>query len=325
LSISKLDSGRYKVQTVNFELGSVVAGIDALYRGEAEKKHLALGFVGLDAVPATLSSDPDRIRQVLGNLVSNAIKYTDSGSIEVQFSWQASDRDDAPKSTERAGALTVTVRDTGIGIADTDIDRLFALFEQLDDQNARSGTGLGLAITKRLVESLGGSIQVESELGVGSSFSCVLPMREAARAQARRQSQVERERTGTPLDILVVEDDRINMLVAEKMLSAFGHRVTKAENGERGLELVREHRFDLVFMDYHMPVMDGLEATARIRQKGGEQPVIVGLSASVFGEDRVAMLSAGMDEVITKPITREVFLETIERMTAGRVPQHSLS
>jgi two-component system, sensor histidine kinase len=148
-------------------------------------------------------------------------------------------------------------------------------------------------------------------------------MRALAGETVRSSPEIDREGERESLGILVVEDDRINMLVAEKLLSSLGHRVTKAENGKLALEIAEGHRFDLIFMDYHMPVMDGLETTARIRRLGGKQPVIIGLSASVFGEDRIAMLSAGMNEVISKPITRQLVLETIERMSAERVPQYS--
>lgn len=309
LDISKLESGRYDLHPVDFDVPALLSNVEALYGHGARDKGLSLTVDVDSSVPRFLKGDPDRLRQLLGNLVSNAIKYTDEGRVCVR----------ACAESEDSGTvvLTIEVEDTGIGIEEEDLPRLFNLFEQLhqNDRPRPPGTGLGLAICQRLVESMDGSIRVRSRPGVGSTFTCSVRVEPSARTAADPVDSVARSmdhlsREG--LRILVVDDDRVSSLVANRLLETAGHSVDVAENGAIAVDATCAKPYDLVLMDLQMPVLGGLEATAAIRSKSPYDPVIIGMSASAMDDDRVAMLDAGMNAVIAKPVTREVLLQAID-------------
>ena len=248
--------------------------------------------------------DPLRLRQVLLNLLGNAIKFTERGRIEVRVVAEGVDYDTT--------VLRFSVSDTGVGIAADKQESVFEAFEQADKSTTRKygGTGLGLAICSRLVRIMGGRIWVESTAGRGSTFFFTVGLkREAARVTegGARDGHADQDRPETPqLRILLAEDNPVNMKLATRMLEKWGHVVTPAENGKEALARFKSGRFDLILMDVQMPEMDGLEATAVIRSQeqfsGGHIPILA-MTAHGQAEDRDRCLNAGMDGYVAKPIS----------------------
>lgn len=307
LDISKLESGRYELHPVDFDVLELLSSIEALYGHNARDKGLSLTVEADPGLPRYLTGDPDRLRQLLGNLVSNGIKYTEEGGISVHLGVYAED--------ETSVTLRVEVADTGVGIRDEDIPKLFTLFERLHRSGAprTPGTGLGLAICQRLVESMEGEISVQSVVGEGSTFTCTVRV---TRSDVRRSPAAERRRVSAeddrPFSVLVADDDRVSSTVAARLLQSAGHSVDVVSDGAAAVEAAARGSYDLIFMDLQMPELDGLEATSSIRASTPDSPVIVGLSASAMEDDRAAMLAAGMDLVIAKPVTKSLLLEAIE-------------
>ena len=296
LDFSKLESGQVELSVAEFPLSEVVAPVRDMLAPRARAKSLTLDF---DFPNISISADAARLRQVLINLVGNAIKFTSQGAVRAR----------GALTTDAAGAtwLSVSVSDSGIGMSPETQSRLFRDFSQGDPSISRrfGGTGLGLAICKRLIEAMGGTISVSSTLGEGSTFSFRFPCAASAELPALAPLSALRPdslpRSGR---VLVVEDNPVNRQVAEGLLTRLGMQVETADNGEIALALLATTAFDLIFMDMQMPVMDGLTATRRIREGGFEMP-IVGLSANAFASDREACLAAGMNDFVSKPITRD--------------------
>ena len=305
LSISKLESGRYALRSVPFDLDEVLQRLNALYTPEAKERGIELSVERADQTPPELVGDPDRILQVLSNLVSNGIKYTSEGRVSVRVQHE-------PKDTASRITLRMDVRDTGIGIAQADIPRLFHFFERIDGRDRIHGTGLGLAISDRLVRSMEGSISVESTFGEGSTFTVRVPVGVAEQSEQIDLPPVdEPPRVIGQLHVLVVDDDAVNRLVAKRLLEAQGHSVEVVPDGAAAVKAAvlasseGGEPFDLILMDYFMPELDGIGATEQIRSQLGDDLVVVGLSASVYEDDRAAMLQAGMNDVVSKPVTGE--------------------
>lgn len=301
LDFSRIEAGRMALETVDFDLDEVLAGLRVVIGQAAEAKGLTLEIEADAEVPRLLAGDPLRLTQVLVNLVNNAVKFTGQGGVSLRV------------SRGPAGAPGVTlrfvVRDTGPGMDQAARSRLFQSFSQADESITRrfGGAGLGLAISKRLVELMGGGIAVESEPGQGSAFTVSLTLARAggrpreARDQAPEPAALAAIRGAA---VLVAEDNAINRQVARELLAAAGMRVAEAENGLAAVEAVRAGGFDLALMDLHMPVMDGYEAARRIRElPGGRDLPIVAVSASVMAEDRERSLAAGMDDHLPKPFS----------------------
>ncbi len=302
LDFSKLDSGAVEFELKAVELGDIMANVANVMGQRAKAKDIA--FV-VDAPEARVTTDPTRLRQILFNLVGNAVKFTDSGSVRLT----------ARLHRER-GALRVEIADTGIGISDEARGRLFQDFSQLDITINRryGGTGLGLAICHRLVAALGGSIGVAAQ-DRGSLFWFELPVVpiEPSRRQIMSDTVCTKGRVHFSGRVLVAEDNPINFEVVREMLERLGLAVDHAPNGEIALHLAGSTGYDLVLMDMQMPQMDGLEATRRIRDRGLTELPIVGLTANAFASDRDACLTAGMDAFVSKPINRAKLLPIIER------------
>jgi two-component system, sensor histidine kinase and response regulator len=303
LDLSKLEAGRMAVDTAPFAPRRAIDDVTALLRPLASDKGLDLTALVADDVPETLTGDGRRIRQILLNLVGNALKFTASGFVRIE----------ATMHTDAAGGrwLRLAVCDSGIGIDAAAIARLFTDFTQADASTTRrfGGTGLGLAISRRLATLMGGSVDVESTSGVGSTFTLTLPAVVAAEAEAQPSpagTTVAARGTLRRPVVLLVEDNPVNQLVATRMLQLEGCEVDLAANGAEAVERALVRAYDLVLMDCHMPVMDGFEATRRLHERfdASTRPPILALTASVLDEDREQCRRAGMDAALAKPLQR---------------------
>ncbi|MET0987173.1 MAG: ATP-binding protein, partial [Steroidobacteraceae bacterium] len=313
LDFSKLESGKVKIESIGFRLPHVCDQVRSLMLPAAEKKGLALAVnVEVDAA-LELVGDPLRLGQVLLNLVSNAVKFTERGSIDV--------RAVAKSVTAESVELEFSVRDTGIGLSPQQCAGLFQSFSQADASTTRKygGTGLGLAISKRLVELMGGAIRIDSEPGVGSTFtfSVRLLRGKAGASSGRLDAAVDRHSAVAALRgmrALVVEDNKINQQIARELLVRVGMVVTVADNGLQCLELLERQSFDAVLMDVQMPVLDGLEATRAIRERLKLTALpIIAMTANAMEGDRQRCLAAGMNDYLPKPIEPEALLSALAK------------
>lgn len=297
LDISRIESGHVTLQPVPTNLVELVRATVRVFEGNARAKGLHL-HSELPAAPVWVLADPLRLKQVLSNLISNAIKFTDSGEV------QASLLLPPPTDTDSL-AVELSVRDTGIGISPADQARLFNTFVQADGPRARQGAGLGLVISRTLAELMGGTLNLQSVEGLGTKVQVSLQLPACAAPVQADQHDPVLETSSGPLNILVVDDYPANLLL-ERQLHTLGHRVTLAENGEIALARWQAARFDLVITDCSMPVMDGHELTRRIRSLEGERGLaacrILGVTANAQAEERARCLASGMDECLFKPI-----------------------
>jgi signal transduction histidine kinase/ligand-binding sensor domain-containing protein/CheY-like chemotaxis protein len=335
LDFSKIEAGKLHLDPVPFRLRDSVGEALATLAGRAHQKGLELIFHADAEVPDYLVGDCHRLRQVLLNLVGNAIKFTSEGDVIVQVRSQESgvrSQESAPGGGSDSCLLTpdscellFSVRDTGIGISADKQEGIFNAFEQGDGSTTRKygGTGLGLAISARLVEMLGGRIGVESEPGVGSTFFFTARF-EADPSPAEPEPVRPSAVLGTslpPLRILLAEDNEVNQELTAIILRDRGHTVVVASNGVEVVEAFERERFDLILMDVQMPVMDGFAATAAVRAAeaatGGHVPIIA-LTAHAMQGDLERCLSAGMDAYVAKPLHIEELLETIARVVTAQ-------
>jgi signal transduction histidine kinase/ActR/RegA family two-component response regulator len=312
LDMAKIEAGGIAVEIAPVDLGELVRDVADLMRERAGAKNLQLVLDQSSAFPRFVRTDGTKLRQVLINLVGNAIKYTERGSVTVRLNAGSA----APDARL---PLLVEVEDTGAGISAEDQARIFDPFVQVGAATQQTGTGLGLAITRKYVELLGGRIGVESTPGRGSTFRVEVPVAPVAdsdlSAAAIARGRVLSLEPGQPEHrILVVEDQMENWLLLQRLLEGVGFQVRVAENGAAGVEVFQAWRPDFIWMDVRMPVMDGLEATRRIRAlEGGREVKIVALTASVFGEERANVLGAGMTDFIRKPYRAEEIFDCLAR------------
>jgi len=318
LDLSKLDTGKLEFEAVPFSIEAVIDNTRSIVVPRASEKNLRFA-VEVDAgLPKALVGDPTRIRQVVLNLASNAVKFTPSGDVVVSAQCVA--------RTDDSATLRIAVRDTGIGIAPDRVGRLFTDFVQADASIHRQygGTGLGLAICKRLVEQMNGAIAVESEPGRGSTFAFQISLPLAPEAELGQQADSEGilefgemlARLGRPLRVLIAEDNATNQLVVTRMLQDYDIDVRIAANGLEAVSASEQGNPDVIFMDMRMPEMDGLEATRAIRQKGGALAIvpIVALTANAFADDMKACRDAGMTDFVAKPIRKRILLEKLAKI-----------
>jgi CheY-like chemotaxis protein len=286
----------------------------------AQGKGIGLSSDWAGEVPQRVLGDPLRLRQILLNLLSNAVKFTDTGEVTLLASCRRLDSKMEPGGIE----LQFSVSDTGMGIPVSQQEHIFEAFRQVDNSLTRryGGTGLGLAICKQLAELMDGRVWVDSEIGRGSVFHVTLKMREAPLTPAPPTAPAET--ASGPRRILLVEDNAVNRRVIVGLLQKHGHTIESAENGREALCALAKSNYDLVLMDVQMPVMDGLEATRRIRameSRGAQRLPVVGLTALAMKGDREICLGAGMDECIHKPIDLPSLLKAIEQTSQFRGPR----
>jgi CheY-like chemotaxis protein len=314
LDISRIEAERLNLDSRNFRVGHIVHQLLDAALATAMKKGLD---IKLELAPAIeqlqVSGDPQRLKQVLRNFISNAIKFTDHGTVEVG----------GQIMEERANRILLRfeISDTGIGIAPDTLQRLFSPFEQADNSMTRKygGTGLGLSISKGLIRMMGGDFGVRSHVGEGSTFWFTVWLDKSAPAEVSVSTQAGRADLCLREDyagsrILLAEDEPVNQEVTRSLLQVVGLVVDVAEDGQAACALAAQKTYDLILMDMQMPRLNGLDATRRIRALPGyEDTPILGLTANAFPQDREACLQAGMNTHIAKPITPSPFTQRCSR------------
>jgi signal transduction histidine kinase/ActR/RegA family two-component response regulator/HPt (histidine-containing phosphotransfer) domain-containing protein len=312
LLFSKMESERVNLDVRPFDVRKAINDVLELLSLSAKEKELALVSRLDESLPRYLMGDDMRFRQVLTNLVSNAIKFTDHGTVAV----------DAAATLVEGNRYDVllAVTDSGIGIAPEAQGKLFQAFYQVRDQRAAAsmgGTGLGLAICRAICTAMGGSIEVQSEIGRGTTFNVRFQAEGTESGLIASQERVARIEADLgarlPLRILLVEDNPTNQLVAVEFLAMLGYGADVAADGQKALEMIGRREYDLIFMDCRMPIMDGFEATKHIRQRpaGARRPAIIALTACAFEDDYAKCLAVGMDEVLAKPLDIDILQLTL--------------
>jgi signal transduction histidine kinase/ActR/RegA family two-component response regulator len=308
LDFSKIEAGKMDIINADYMLSSLIHDAENIVRFRLEEKPLKFAMNIGAGLPSKLRGDMVRVRQVLLNLLSNAIKYTNEGSITLTISGTTTE--------DGKFLLSFEVADTGVGIKEEDMGKLFNSFSQVDPQKNQGieGTGLGLAISQNLCHAMGGEITVRSAYGKGSVFTAVIPQdiadklpfgRQGEKAEAPRPGTGKRriEFTAPEARILAVDDSKVNLAVIESLLKPYGMKIDTCVSGERAIALVKENRYDIVFMDHMMPGMDGVEATAAIREtEEGRDIPIVALTANAISGMREMFLENGFSDYLSKPV-----------------------
>jgi signal transduction histidine kinase/CheY-like chemotaxis protein len=306
LDMSKLDAEAMTIANEGVDLMELVDEVAQIHRHLASEKNVKIVTASQSAQGATVLVDPLRLSQVLHNLLGNAVKFTAEGSITVTV-----------ERTE-PGWFEIAVSDTGVGIPREKLDSVFEAFEQADDSTTRNfgGTGLGLTITRRLVERMGGTIAVESQVGTGTTMRVRVPMTETVLTV----DPLPAEPIPTGIRILLVEDNPVNTMVISEQLLELGCRVEHAANGQAAVTTFASQDFDLVLMDIQMPVMDGLTAARTIRAEFPDRPTrIVALTANAMEEERQRAAAAGMNGFITKPVRTDELDEILRTVSVRNV------
>ena len=354
LELARIRSGHIESNTAPFHLGDFLSEAVDMYSGAARAKGIRIGLLEPDDLPVRVQGDVGRLRQVLNNLLGNAVKFTEQGQVILEASME---REEA----EPEGTLELRVTDTGVGIPADSLESIFDEFVQVDESATRrfGGSGLGLAICRRLVTLMSGTIEAQSVEGEGATFRMRVPIRviEPGNVVERPEADVdavkgpvemlesrpagdvqEPSSNGRPQDpatqtrlappdtrLLVVEDNAVNQLVAKRLLTKLGYVVDTAADGLEAVNSVRAQEYDLILMDLQMPRMDGFEATRRIRSMGeaGARVPIVALTANALPEHRDRCLADGMDDFVSKPFDFQALADTIARRIGSRGPIES--
>jgi signal transduction histidine kinase len=323
LDLSKIEAGKMELEELEFDLKALLTNLTESFRHKAKEKDLQIKLHIDKNIPALLIGDSVRISQIINNLMSNALKFTEEGYVQLTVR--------LAKTFEDSIEILFAVSDTGIGIENDRLQSIFENFSQAGKDISRKygGTGLGLAITKQLVELQGGSISAMSTPMVGSTFSFQIPLKKVLSREEKNPNLLGKEQTAAPIEmpqrlegvhVLVVEDNRVNQTLARKFLTNWGAAVTLAENGKRALEKLAQMRFDIVLMDLQMPEMDGYEAATHIRRNENlsAQIPIIALTASTLTKERERAFQVGMNDYITKPFDPAELYKKIVQYTIQR-------
>jgi signal transduction histidine kinase/ActR/RegA family two-component response regulator len=310
LDLSRIEASKLTLQETTFDLRALVQQAVDLMSITARDKPITLGCTIARRLPERVVGDPMRLRQVLVNLLHNAVKFTERGHVVLEVRLL--------EASAEAVRLRFDVRDTGIGIAEDQFESVFDAFTQVDSSTTRrhGGSGLGLAIVKQLAELMGGRVGVDSRVDEGSTFWLELPMRIGAADGAAAPASSREPAPLPPARILLAEDDPVNQMVVTAMLEKLGCSVDVVGDGDAACRAVADGRYDLVFMDCHMPVLDGFEATRCIRDRappGAPRLPIVALTADALAGDRERCLAAGMDDYMTKPVSAAQLAAAVRR------------
>jgi len=302
LDISKIEAGKIEIEKIDFDIYKCLSDFSSMVVVRAQSKELKYTCEIESNIPEYIIGDPSRIRQVLLNLVGNAIKFTKSGGVKV-------------KATKNVDTIKFEIKDTGIGIPSEKQQMLFQKFSQIDSSTTRlyGGSGLGLAISKQLVKLMGGEIGVQSTVGNGSTFWFTIPLVTGSKPK-QEASKVKPSASLAGKTILVVEDNHINQQVVCTVLSKAGATTTTAQTGAEALQILDNRKFDIVLMDIQMPVMDGLTATKEIRARNNNIPIIA-MTANAAQGDQEECLAAGMNGYISKPISPQTVISAIIKLT----------
>lgn len=317
LDFSKIDAGKIELESTEFNLAQLLVNIKQSSAVKAEEKGIKLDLLIDPQLPETITGDPVRIAQILNNLVSNAIKFTEDGVVQVQAK--------IIESNLNTTQIYFEVSDTGIGINEAKLPTIFEQFMQASSDTTRKygGTGLGLAITKKLIELFESEIFVESEVGVGSRFFFTLRLQNSE--QHRKLIEAEKRLSEfeklNGMRVLLVEDNKVNTFVAARFLSNWGISYDTAENGMEALELLKSNKYDLILMDLQMPEMDGYDCTVEIRKSGDKTPIFA-LTANAFSDIKSKVLHSGMNDYITKPFDPDELYKKIKAVRPQNLPSH---
>jgi CheY-like chemotaxis protein len=316
LDLSKVEAGHLDIENLEMSLVTLLNDLESILKFRASEKGLTFEVIREDSAPDTVCTDPTRLRQILMNIVGNAIKFTESGGVRVLVS----------ASGENQRNLQFVVEDTGLGISKDNQARLFEWFTQADSSTTRKfgGTGLGLALSRRLARALGGDIRLESSGQTGSRFLISIINRNLpgecgiTEAPKKKNNYEHLKEDLKGVRVLLVEDSADNRMLVESVLSRQGVLVTTAENGREGVDKALTGEFDLVLMDIQMPVLDGIQATAELRKAGYQKP-IVALTAHAMKEEREKTLGVGCNAHLTKPLVVSKLLNVIVEFTSRRL------
>jgi signal transduction histidine kinase/DNA-binding response OmpR family regulator len=317
LDFSKIEAGKFQIENNHFEFKTEIEKVLKPFYIEATQKEIELYYSIDEKLSKILVGDPTRIGQIITNLMGNAIKFTEFGSVRLMIDLVSESSDEQ--------VVEFKVIDTGIGIKDEHKDKVFQSFSQGDGSITRrfGGTGLGLNITKKIINMMKGEIKFSSTYGEGSTFICTLPLRKSIGhiTTDTKEKIIEADTVGMGYNILVVEDDLINQKLAQRLLKRKGYGITLASNGKEAVSLFIPGRFDLILMDIQMPIMDGLTATEKIRALDDGHVPIIALTAYAIKGDREKFLKKGMDDYISKPIDLDEFYKTLEKHLKSAVEE----
>lgn len=312
LDLGKLEGGRVELESTPFHIERLVEDVAALLRPVAQEKQLDLSVSSKAIAHPDVLGDPNRLRQVLTHITSNAIKFTPSGSVSIELIESGSD--------DRRGLFKLFITDTGIGISDQQARQIFRQFGQADVSTTRKygGSGLGLVISRKILKLMGGEISFRSKPGHGTTFEISLPLLIGIKTP---EAKLARSGSSEPLRILLAEDNLVNQIVVLALLEDSGHRIDTASNGREALQKWRSNSYDLILMDCHMPEMDGFEATIQIRrEEAGQRRIpILALTADVLPADRRYCLDCGMDDHLSKPVRHADLVAAIEKWSPHAV------
>jgi len=313
LDLSKIEAGKITIEPVVFSLHNCINDVALMQKSVIHEKRLKLDLDVAEDIPQFVMGDQLRVKQILHNLMGNAIKFTSQGGVTISV--QLLEQQDSSL------LLQLAVRDTGIGISPENLDKIFMAFEQENGSTTRNygGTGLGLTISRRLTELLGGSISVESTLGAGSCFKVNLPFAVVEESEATEESPQKAVVCwdGPPMRILYVEDDQVNIFLGRAILNKLGYEVTVAENGRECLDALGQEKFDIVLMDVQMPDMNGEEAMLEIRRQEKDSPVhqpVIALTAYSSRQEKERFLDEGFDGYVSKPLVIEELIHEMKRV-----------
>ena len=316
LDFSKIQSGKLDIVKSDYNLKETVTNITELLRKKFEAKGLLLNIDISNDIPQTLIGDKMRMEQILLNLMDNSLKYTTAGKIKVDVNVQKIDKDNVN--------VIISVKDTGCGISKNDIDDLFTSFKRLEEDKNRvfEGTGLGLAITKKLIDAMNGKIEVESEVGVGSKFTIIIPHEiSTSKENIKEERKTEVISTNEELDIpniniLAVDDNKTNLLVFKGLLKKTNAKIDTTLKGSDAIELFKSNDYDIVFLDHMMPEMDGIEVLKKIRElekdKETKTPIIA-LTANAMEGSKEEYLSYGFNDYLSKPVNGAALKNTLKK------------
>lgn len=314
LDFSKIEAGKINLESINFNFDETISHVVSLFYPKAKEKGLKLTIKRDNNAPEWLTGDPSRLKQVVSNLISNSIKFTEKGQIEISYSLKSFDRGEY--------TFQVSISDTGIGMDKKALQRVFNQFEQADNSTSRNygGSGLGLAISRSICTAMGGNIWVESNPGKGSTFFFTMRFKKGNSINFEghnlpKDNSIKIAETN-PLSLLVADDNSTNRLIIKKFLEQFGYEADIVNDGKEVLKAIALKSYDAILLDIHMPELDGYEVTKTIRSisRESERPWIVALTASASAEDKNKCFKVGMNDFVSKPVTKESLLSAILRI-----------